>query len=440
MEKQLSKGERTMVRKSVVGLALLCLLVAGSGYAADLSFPTMSPVPPPTPGHDLKVDNLLVIADVSRSMTDLHKAETERALLTSFNQGLPRDLKNAGMRTFGKSAYYHTILVQPVGRFDRAALREHIDDLKGEVGNTPLTSALNKMVFDLKEKTGNIAVVVVSDGENPLGDPVSTALKLGKKYGNRLCIYTIHVGSDPAGRELMKSIAKQVECGKAVTATELTSSNAMTKFIADAFYELKYLDSDGDGVPDHLDKCPNTPKGVKVDRVGCPLDSDGDGVPDYLDKCPDTPKGVKVDKVGCPLDSDGDGVPDYLDKCPNTPKGVHVDVTGCWVIKDLKFEYNKWDIKPQYYPGLNNAVHVLNVNPTMKVEIHGHTDSIGSDAFNKTLSEKRAQAVKNYLISKGIDANRLTVKGMGKQDPIASNETPEGRAQNRRVEFNVISL
>ncbi len=89
------------------------------------------------------------------------------------------------------------------------------------------------------------------------------------------------------------------------------------------------VDSDGDGVPDYLDKCPNTPKGVKVDKKGCPIDSDGDGVPDYLDKCPDTPAKVKVDKNGCPIDSDGDGVPDYKDKCPNTPTGMKVDSVGC---------------------------------------------------------------------------------------------------------------
>ncbi|MDR3627741.1 MAG: OmpA family protein [Ignavibacteriaceae bacterium] len=93
------------------------------------------------------------------------------------------------------------------------------------------------------------------------------------------------------------------------------------------------LDSDEDGVPDYLDKCPNTPVGVKVDESGCPLDADGDGVPDYLDKCPNTPTGVKVDAVGCPLDSDGDGVPDYLDKCPNTPAGVKVDASGCPIKK-----------------------------------------------------------------------------------------------------------
>ena len=95
------------------------------------------------------------------------------------------------------------------------------------------------------------------------------------------------------------------------------------------FVELVPADADGDGVPDRHDKCPNTPKGVKVDKFGCPLDKDRDGVPDYLDKCSATPKGAKVDADGCPLDSDGDGVPDYLDKCSDSPIGVKVDANGC---------------------------------------------------------------------------------------------------------------
>ena len=85
------------------------------------------------------------------------------------------------------------------------------------------------------------------------------------------------------------------------------------------------VDSDGDGVPNYMDECPNTPAGAPVDAAGCPLDSDGDGVPDYMDNCPNTPAGAPVDAQGCPLDSDGDGVPDYMDRCPNTPRGTEVD-------------------------------------------------------------------------------------------------------------------
>jgi OmpA-OmpF porin, OOP family len=89
------------------------------------------------------------------------------------------------------------------------------------------------------------------------------------------------------------------------------------------------LDSDNDGVPDFLDRCPQTPLGVEVDQHGCPDDTDGDGVPDYLDKCPDTPAGAPVGRDGCPLDSDGDGVPDFADRCPGTPPGTVVDAAGC---------------------------------------------------------------------------------------------------------------
>lgn len=216
------------------------------------------------------------------------------------------------------------------------------------------------------------------------------------------------------------------------------------------------LDSDGDGVPDYLDKCPNTPAGVKVDANGCPLDSDGDGVPDYLDKCPNTPAGVKVDAMGCPLDSDGDGVPDYLDKCPNTPKGTQVDKDGCPIKKEVKvilkpeieslvlsgdanFEFNKASLLPNAYPVLDSLVSTMKRHTGYKWEIDGYTDGIGSDNYNLGLSQRRAQAVLDYLINKGINSNNLKVIGYGKANPIASNKTPEGRSMNRRVEIKVLS-
>jgi OOP family OmpA-OmpF porin len=198
------------------------------------------------------------------------------------------------------------------------------------------------------------------------------------------------------------------------------------------------VDSDGDGVPDYLDKCPGTPKGVAVDSDGCPRDSDGDGVPDYRDKCPNTPKGVVVDSDGCPIDSDGDGVPDYRDKCPGTPIGAPVNDVGCWVLKDVRFDFNKAEVKSQYFKKLDEAVVIMNKNPNMRVEIQGHTDSVGSQEYNQPLSEKRANAVMEYFVGQGVDPNRLTAVGFGLTKPVASNDTPEGRAKNRRVQLKPI--
>jgi OOP family OmpA-OmpF porin len=191
------------------------------------------------------------------------------------------------------------------------------------------------------------------------------------------------------------------------------------------------IDSDGDGVVDYLDKCPDTPAGISVNASGCPIDSDGDGVADYLDKCPDTPAGVSVDADGCPLDSDGDGVLDYLDKCPNTPKGFRVDSDGCKVsfMFKVNFEYNSDVLTESSMSSINEFKTFLNENIGYNAEIEGHTDSKGKDSYNQRLSEKRANAVLNKLIELGIDRNRLTSKGYGESNPIADNSTDEGRAK-----------
>ena len=208
------------------------------------------------------------------------------------------------------------------------------------------------------------------------------------------------------------------------------------------------LDSDGDGVYDYLDKCPNTPDGVKVDAVGCPIvkntDDDKDGVPNANDKCPNTPRGVKVDADGCPIDTDKDGVADYKDTCPYTPEGVKVDVKGCSeigypLVVNVTFDFNSTVIKEDMKPVIDNAIRVLKENPTIRVRVEGHTDNIGSEAYNDVLSKKRAKVVTDYLLSHGIDASRLKPEGDGEKNPVASNETEQGRAENRRVVFIVIS-
>ncbi len=235
----------------------------------------------------------------------------------------------------------------------------------------------------------------------------------------------------------------------------------------------KFVDSDGDGVADGIDRCPNTPAGTRVDAYGCEVDSDGDGVKDSMDKCPGTPRGVSVDSDGCPMDSDGDGVTDDKDKCPNTVSGakvgadgceldgdndgvvdrldecpdsapgVQVDIKGC-EIKDVirlpgvNFESNSDRLQPGATNVLDDAVATLKKNPTITFEVAGHTDSDGSAEYNEGLSARRATTVRDYLASNGIAENRMTVRGYGEAEPIADNGTREGKAQNRRVVLRII--
>ena len=118
--------------------------------------------------------------------------------------------------------------------------------------------------------------------------------------------------------------------------------------------------------------------------------------------------------------------------------GVKVDNRGCWVIGDVKFDFDKWDIKPMFYPVLDEVLTALKKNPNLKVEIQGHADSTGTVQYNQSLSEKRAKAVMEYLVKKGIKRERLSAVGYGLKRPAATNATKEGRAQNRRVEFRRI--
>ena len=202
------------------------------------------------------------------------------------------------------------------------------------------------------------------------------------------------------------------------------------------------LDSDGDGVYDGLDKCPDTPIKAKVDSLGCPEDADLDGVPDGVDICPDTPYGATVDRNGCPLDSDGDGVYDGLDKCPDTRPGSKVNSYGCPErirLEGVNFAYDSAELLPESLPVLDKSGQLLDDVPEMRVRIEGHTDSDGSDSYNLRLSQRRAESVRAYLIKRfNVDPNRIEARGFGETMPIASNDTSEGKALNRRVEFVIL--
>jgi len=183
------------------------------------------------------------------------------------------------------------------------------------------------------------------------------------------------------------------------------------------------LDSDGDGIADDLDKCPNTPKGVKVDKNGCPIDTDGDGVPDYLDKCSNTPASVKVDSVGCPIDTDHDGVPDYLDKCADTPKGVKVDKNGCPDNSISTKQESKTTIKKEIKPVINKQLSSLFQKAFQGIKFESGNDIIL--ASSKNILNQIAGVLKfnpKYLIEiRGFTDN------VGK--PEANKKLSEKRAQ-----------
>ena len=203
-------------------------------------------------------------------------------------------------------------------------------------------------------------------------------------------------------------------------------------------------DGDGDGVTDQDDKCKDTKKGYKVDATGCPFDNDGDGVVNEEDLCPDL-KGL-ASLNGCP-DSDGDGIADKEDKCP-TEKGIAAN-KGCpelpkEVVKQLNtlaenifFESGSDKLTASSLPRLDEVATILKKFMASNLTIDGHTDNTGTAAMNMELSQKRCNSVKNYLISKGIDASRLIANGYGDTRPVADNKTSDGKAKNRRVELKM---
>ena len=210
-------------------------------------------------------------------------------------------------------------------------------------------------------------------------------------------------------------------------------------------------DTDGDGVPDTIDRCPLDPEDRDgfQDEDGCPdPDNDGDGVVDAMDACPNNPG--PLENRGCPiLDRDGDGIPDDQDRCPDEPgpapdgcpkkySMVQVKEDRIDILQQVHFTSAKFKVLPDSFKLLDQVAQVLKDYPKMRVRIEGHTDNVGSGARNQTLSQKRAEAVRLYLVSRGIVADRLSAVGFGVTRPVASNRTPRGRALNRRTEFHIL--
>ena len=399
-----------------VGLLISC---ASMQTEPKKTGPAFTPQQIQTTGYEQRTDNFLVLLDASGSMGEKYKDQTKfttaEQVVSRMNQTIPAGMRlNAAVKTFGAGFGSDTKSTYGPGAYSKPGLEASLG--KANYGGvTPIGDATSAGGADLSSMSGNTAVILVSDGKKNTGmDAAKATQEVKNRYGDKVCFYTVLVGDDPAGKELMDGIARIGKCGFTTTSDSINSSKGMAGFVQSVFL-AEPGDSDGDGVPDNRDKCPGTPRGTAVDKTGCP-------------KAPPTP-------VSKP-DSDGDGVPDDRDKCPNTPKGATVNADGCWAYQgEIFFDVNSSTVKSEAYPMIYEAAKVLRNNPDLNVEIQGHTDNTGTAEYNLWLSQKRAESAMNYLVDKGIDPGRLTAKGYGIKQPVASNDTPEGRAKNRRVEF-----
>jgi OOP family OmpA-OmpF porin len=378
----------------VLLFGLLALLLAACATTKPLApFNAIDLNPMLTSGdYLLKANNFTVILDKSGSMGGKYKGkqklDSARDLASAFNHTVPNANLTGALRMFGKRAN-----VQPAGTDllwgpaaqNVAALDAGLNQVGFSNGDSPLNLALDATAKDFQSAQGNIAVVIFTDANKEVMNYAAvkkSVMNLKSQFGDRICIYPVLIGADKEAAKFLAQVADDGGCGFMVKGDDVASSKGMADFVANVF----------------------------------------------LQKAP------KVVEVIC-VDDDGDLVCIEMDKCPGTPKGARVNKYGCWVLGDVLFDFDKSNIKPQFYGFLDDAAKVFEMNPSIRVEVQGNTDNIGTAKYNMGLSLRRANAVMQYLINKGVAPNRLNARGFGFSRPVATNDTDEGRALNRRVEL-----
>jgi OOP family OmpA-OmpF porin len=343
----------------------------------------------------MKIQGFEILTDLSSSMRRLSacpgglvKQEAVNTLLRKMNHRIPSQPYMAALRVFGyKQAWtrsdYTTLYFGPA-TYDRAAMEGAIGRLFAADSISPfgfaLTSSENELAFMNNPKV----VLMFADFEETTdsGAPVDKAKAIRRKYGDETKIYTFYITRRTTAERLASNIAK---------AGGGNDYNICDVLMSEASFESMMNDIFG---PADLPPC---------------------------------------------KDSDGDGVCDERDVCPATPGGAPVDERGCWIAAYSQFfDFDKAEVKSEFQPRLKYAAELILRNPKMgQIIIAGHTDGKGTDDYNMDLGRRRAEAVKELLVKFGAPADRLVVESYGKSRPIATNDTEEGRAKNRRVEFHV---
>ena len=387
------------MNKRILATVLALFLVVSLGGCQTKPIGPATPfqaVPLDSQAYIKKVDTFVVVLDASQSMTETYNGRSKinlaKDIVAHMNQTIPPLDYRAGLVAFGSGSCLDdkdAKVLYGLTSYRRAELAAGLDSLKCAGGVSPMSEGIKTSHTNLLQgNLGQTALIIVSDYKEIYeGGVIENLKKLKDAMGDKLCIYPILVGQDKGGKKFMEDIAKLGGCGFAVNADDISSPNAMADYVKKVFL------------------APAEAKAAPV--VAAPV---------------------------AELDSDGDGVPDSRDKCPNTPKGAKVDANGCWVLKGVYFDSDKAVIKDTKV--LDEATVILKANPKLNGEVRGYTDSTASAEYNQKLSEARAKAVRDYFIKQGIAPERIRAKGFGETNPVASNDTMEGRAQNRRVELH----
>jgi len=348
-----------------------------------------------------KVDNFFIINDSSSSMNDDYlgvgypaqptptKFLIEKEILNRINQTIPNLKLTTSIRSFGFGTCLSggfTELNQAPTSYSKSIFGSGIDALPCASGGSPIATGIDGTSDDLATYPGNTAVLILSDGYGLDSDGINELQSLKQKYGDKLCVYSVWVGNEEerSGITVLNQLANLSNCGYGTTADNISGPGHMADFVKSIFFKS--------------------------------------GTPAVTADC-------------SALDTDKDGVNDCDDKCPTTIPGAKVSVMGCWIV-DVKFDNDKAVIKPEYFPNLDNAATRIKEYPDLLIEVQGHTSKTGSFNHNMDLSERRALAVKNYLTN-GTHSPNITSRGYGWTRPIDTNDTEEGRANNRRVQLEV---
>jgi len=348
-----------------------------------------------------KVNAFAVIYDLTLSMNDAYKGTTklnrQETLFNLFNDTIPYMKLTSALRAFGQFTYFGEPTSKSLfgpGAYSKSAFREAVAPFTAGVGFSPMNAALDGAADDLRSQSGQLAIIVFSDGEDMEGyKPVAVAQKIKSDYGDRVCIYTVLIGESAVGRETLDEIANASQCGFMVTGESISSPEAMADFVEKVFLEAK------------------KPEPVKAVAP---------------------PPPVVEQEVAKVKEAAPEVAPVPVAKPAPAPAPVLEKVT---IALNIQFDTNKAIIKKKYNDEVKKVADFMNKYPSTLATIEGHTDNVGKEAANIELSRKRAESVKAYLVKNfGIESYRLSAFGFGPNKPVASNKTAKGKQMNRRVE------